>query len=722
MQIDNPFEDKSDKKNTFSTFRGVFRPTFLTIIGVMIFLRQGWIVGNAGLIGGILIILMAYAITGLTALSVSSIATNVRIRSGGIFSIVSQSLGLEMGGAIGIPLYLAQGLSGALYIHGFAEGWLLFFPEHNLNYVLGGFWAVAFLLCLISTNFVFKIQSITFIFVLIAILALFANPAYNNVSLDNMQLWGNFQDGNIWYLFAVFFPAATGILVGVSMSGNLKNSRYSIPIGTLSAWGITLLIYIFSAFSYSIKDSSSILISNATLGISGESIIARIASFGLLFSCFSATLSSFASAPQVLQALGRYGILNSKLGLQKVNSKGDSNRALFLTAFIVLVTIFLGNLNDIAQLLTIFFILTYFIINIVLLIEKKVNMISFRPELSLPLICPLLGSFFCLIAILVISPVFGLVALCFVLFLYFYLSTKKLEAPWETVNSGLFLGIANWATKRLHRYSQESVRAWRPDILIPTYEVNELKSSSNLLKGLLSNRGSASVLGFDMNSTEAYELKTFCKELQTKQLFAIYTIIEVPSFYYGLKNCLSFNKLVALKSNLIFSNIKYRSDNDIQTVFDMARKFLIGVLFYSPSPEPQHDVNVINLWIHDQSPDWKLSLDSTNLDCQILLAYILQESWGGRVRLITVVKDENCRNIAREYLTLLIRFARISKKAEVVVEIDNFNDYILRAPYAKLNLFGLGDSVSKDFMEGLTKKLHTPCLFIKESGKESALA
>lgn len=128
----------SSKK--FGTFQGVFTPTVLTILGVIMYLREGWVVGNAGLVGAIGIILLASAITFFTSLSMSSITTNIRIKAGGAFSIISQSLGLEAGGAIGIPLYLAQAFAVAMYIFGFREGWQWLFPSHSALLVdLGSF-------------------------------------------------------------------------------------------------------------------------------------------------------------------------------------------------------------------------------------------------------------------------------------------------------------------------------------------------------------------------------------------------------------------------------------------------------------------------------------------------------------------------------------------------------------------------------------------------------
>ncbi|MGM0546308.1 MAG: amino acid permease, partial [Bacteroidota bacterium] len=117
-------ERESTIQQKYGTFGGVFVPTLLTILGVILFLRQGWVIGNAGLLGGWLIITLAFVIVTFTALSMSCITTNIRIKAGGAYSIISQSLGLEVGGSVGVPLYLAQTFAITMYIFGFREGWL----------------------------------------------------------------------------------------------------------------------------------------------------------------------------------------------------------------------------------------------------------------------------------------------------------------------------------------------------------------------------------------------------------------------------------------------------------------------------------------------------------------------------------------------------------------------------------------------------------------------
>jgi hypothetical protein len=142
----------------FGTFPGVFTPTLLTILGVIMYLREGWVVGNAGLLGAFGVILLAIAITTFTALSMSSITTNIRIGAGGAFSIISQSLGLEIGGSVGIPLFLSQALAVAMYIFGFREGWLRLFPHHSALAVDLITFAVIFVIAYLSAGLAFRIQ------------------------------------------------------------------------------------------------------------------------------------------------------------------------------------------------------------------------------------------------------------------------------------------------------------------------------------------------------------------------------------------------------------------------------------------------------------------------------------------------------------------------------------------------------------------------------------
>jgi len=209
------------------------------------YLRLGWVVGNAGFLGALVIILLAKSITICTALSMSSITTNIKIGAGGAFSIISKSLGLEAGGSVGIPFYIAQTLSTALYILGFTEGWIRIFPAHPPIIISFIVWIILLTISYISTQFAIRIQYIILGVIALSLISFFFSSAQPN---ENLILIGQFQDADFWLVFAIFFPAVTGIMAGANMSGDLEDPRKSIPQGTLMAIGLTLIIYVAIAY------------------------------------------------------------------------------------------------------------------------------------------------------------------------------------------------------------------------------------------------------------------------------------------------------------------------------------------------------------------------------------------------------------------------------------------------------------------------------------------
>ena len=127
-------DTEATQRNQFGTFGGVFTPCLLTILGVILFMRSNFVVGQAGIVGAVAILLLAKSITFFTALSTSAISTNMTVRGGGAYYLISRVLGPEFGGAIGIMLFLAQGVSVPFYALGFAEAVTQTFPvlrEHG---------------------------------------------------------------------------------------------------------------------------------------------------------------------------------------------------------------------------------------------------------------------------------------------------------------------------------------------------------------------------------------------------------------------------------------------------------------------------------------------------------------------------------------------------------------------------------------------------------------
>ena len=221
----------------FGTFQGVFTPSILTIIGVVMYLRFGWMLGNVGLPTSLLIVTMGSAITLLTGLSIAALATNMRVKGGGAYFILSRSLGLEAGAALGLPLALAQTICVSFYIAGFAEALV----QSGLPVVSG--WdprlvglatlAVLALVATLSADLALKSQYFIMAAIAFSLVAFFLGGAPADLAPPDAAAVPPRLD--FWAVFAVFFPAVTGILSGLGMSGDLKDPGRSIPTGTIAA-------------------------------------------------------------------------------------------------------------------------------------------------------------------------------------------------------------------------------------------------------------------------------------------------------------------------------------------------------------------------------------------------------------------------------------------------------------------------------------------------------
>lgn len=713
-----------DRSATLGTFVGVFRPTLLTIIGLVLYLREGWVVGNAGLLGGLALLTLTFAITGTTALSFSAITTNIRIGAGGAFALVSQSLGLEAGGAIGIPLFLAQALSVAFYMYGFTEGWLSIFPDHERALVLLGVYVGGFGLSLASERLALRSQSIVMVGVVVAVASMFAG-VFTAPTLHVPELVGDFADGDFWALFAVFFPAGTGIMVGASLSGKLRDPRRSIPRGILSAWAVALAIYGLSLLWYAVVATPAELRAEPMIAMQraawGPGVL-----IGLMSSCFSAMLGSLVAAPNVLAALARHRLVPASRYLAKQSGSGTARIAAAVTAAIVAAALVLGDLNRVAGMITMFFLITYATINLVVLIEQRLDLISFRPTLQVSPLVPLFGASASVFAMVVTNPTFGLIALTVVVALYAVLSRQSLDTPWETVRSGLVMAIADWVAKATQRLSGPQYRAWKPDLLLPVAPGDVAAGEYRILRELVRPRGTVQVLGVFPEGQRAEPpagLAPVIRDLKAEGLVARYAAIEAGSLIAGARIGAAVLGGAFFRPNIVFVEAQGRSEAEIQALLDLACAEDIGFCLLVPGPEGGFGLKrEINLWIRDQSPNWRLGLQLANLDLALLLGHQLRRNWGGKLRLLSVIADPANLPAGGHYLRRMIDEARLPESTEVWIEAGNFAALRSAAPAADIHILGIPERIDLAALEAIRDGVGATCLFVHDSSWESALA
>ncbi|MEM9588913.1 MAG: amino acid permease, partial [Planctomycetota bacterium] len=291
----------------FGTFGGVFTPCTLTILGVIMFLRFGYVVGQGGLIAAILIVVFSKLITVLTSLSLAAIATNTRVEGGGAYFLISRSLGPEFGGAIGLMFFAAQALSVAMYVIGFTEALVAALPIQADPRFVATLTNIAVFSCvLIGAGWTIKLQLLILAAVLVSLGSFFAG-AWQTFDATQLEanLTASFSGGeSFWTMFALFFPAVTGIMAGANMSGDLKNPAKSIPLGTLSAVAATAVIYLLQAIFLAGAGSRDALVGDAMV-VSSLSSIPGLITVGVFAATLSSALGSMMGAPRILQSLAR---------------------------------------------------------------------------------------------------------------------------------------------------------------------------------------------------------------------------------------------------------------------------------------------------------------------------------------------------------------------------------------------------------------------------------
>lgn len=735
-------EKKKIKKGPvkFGTFQGVFTPTMLTILGVIMYLRGPWVVGNAGVVGAIGIITLATGITFFTALSMSSIVTNIRIKAGGAFSIIAQSLGLEAGGSIGIPLYIAQAFAVAMYIFGFREGWLWIFPEHNPFLVDIITFAFIFIIANISTDFAFKIQYVVLAIIGLSIVAIVLGLAKFPINTD-IKMFGhyegsvenNFSGANFWIVFAVYFPAVTGIMAGANMSGDLKDPRRNIPVGTLTAIGLSYIVYIGMAIVIVFLATPKELLENYNILID-RSFWPPIVIAGLLGATFSSALSSLVGAPRILFALGQNRILFMNDRLAKVDKRGEPKIALYFTSVLVLLSLLLRDLNAIAPLLTMFFLITYAMINVVVLIEQGLGQISFRPTLRVPILVPLLGAIGCFFVMFIINSTVGLISIGLVVAMYVYLTKRKnLDNKEGDTRSGMFNSLAEWSAKVVIKLPQANERSWQPNLLIPAQNTNDVVRAYRAIYNLARPKGSVKILGFSIKGEGkkmGKRLPKLCEYFMDQDISAAYAMVETDAYANGVITCMQGLKASFFTPNTIFLSLTEDDTEDQETtrLLLKAREYGFGSYLYIPFRKIGLGLEkTINLWLDIRELSRELKFKIKNVNVALLTAYLLKRNWKAKLNVIVIIRDSKNqgseKSSAMRFMEKLLTLARITKDIEISYVWGSFAKSLTEAPYADLNIFSATpDNLDVSEARKWSGILETSCLVTIDCGIENALA
>jgi len=685
----------------FGTFLGVYTPSVLTILGLIMYLRFGWVVGNVGLPLTLFIVLLATSITFITALSASAVATNMRVGVGGEYYMISRSLGLELGGAIGIPLFLCRTLSITFYSFGLAESILEFWPAAwgpppaaTTQLLTAGLIVAIIAISGRSAELALKLQIPIMIAVGLSMVALAMGVAAGGLQSPEATPSYRTAPQGFWYVFAVFFPAVTGFTAGIGMSGDLRHPRRSIPRGTLLAVATGALVYLTIPVLLAITDrvtpeqlaeSGIIWIQIAVLG-------AWLVFPGVWGAILSSAFGSALGGPRVLQSLSRDGL--APTFLSRTSPTGQPTIATWVSGAIALAAVALGGLNAVAQFVTILFLTLYVTINLSAAIENLVGDPSFRPTIKVPWWVSLTGSVGAIAVMFLISPLACVAAVVLELGLYLHLRRRALRREWGDVRAGMWIAVARFALMKL-RENRTDPRNWRPHILLLAGDPGKRISLVRLASWFNQDRGivtACRLMTGDLHDGNI-EIERARVEMEAEVrdagLTAFCEAHVVPDFETGVLGIAQASGVGELQANTVmfgWSKQRERLASQLRLMRALAnagKSTIISRIQWAHEPGQEKRIDL-----------WWGGLQN-NGDLMLLLAHLLRlnPEWNdARLTVRSIARSRNERDSQQSGLAELLAETRIEADTEVLYESDPDRDVadIMHARSALADVVFLG--------------------------------
>ncbi len=690
---------ESEKKGyAFGTFGGVFTPSILTIFGLVMFMRTSYVVGSMGIGKALLILLIAESITIATGLSISVISTNTPVRGGGAYFLISRALGPGFGSSIGLSLYMAQTLSVPFYIMGFAEATATNFPVLQPYFLflclVPAF--VLFITAWIGTDWAIKAQYIILGVLTAAIIAFLGGALFKPFSFEQFSVnFPGLPDQDFFYFFAIFFPAVTGFMAGVNMSGDLKDPAVSIPRGTILAILTGAVVYALQiiltggAFSQEnlIDFPYTVLARNALFG-GGFLVFA-----GVVAATLSSALGSMLGAPRILQALAGDRILRSlnffAVGFGRQN---EPRRAMLLTFAISIGVLFWGgvggmteksshsnSLNMVAEVVSMFFLYTYAMVNLAAFVESFGANPSFRPRFRFfHWSMSLFGASACVITSLMINAVSSIIALAIIGFLFLICRRRVMENAFGDARRGFIFSRISENLKLLAKMPPDP-KNWRPTITVlsgdPSRRVDLIEYATlfSSRKGILS---LVKIVTDPVEDLMAFRQQEFAalERFAAVHRFGFFPdVIVSEDFDNALKVFLQSHSLGPIKPNIIMAGWPRNPErirpflNHVNTVCDLRMNCLLMInarnMRLSSMP-----VGTIDVW-------WR---GKDNGSLMLIMAYLLTINRGWKnvsIRLLRMAPREE-RKAAEEELRSLTEAARIPARIKVISSEKTFDEMV----------------------------------------------
>lgn len=667
----------------------VFFTAISTILGAILFLRFGYAVGTLGFWGVILIILLGHSLTIPTALAISELATNKRVEGGGEYFIISRSFGLNIGGTIGIALFLSQAISVAFYVIAFTEAFefLFNFFENSLNFTLPRqvislpvMAILGFLILKKGANLGVKALYLVAGILFISLLMFFLGSTEYGTAAGNRIPAGDLRNLDSFFLvFAIVFPAFTGMTAGVGLSGDLKKPSKSIPLGTTTATIAGMLIYIAVIYKLTVTASPEDMLNNqlimAKIAIAGLVIIP----VGLAASTMSSALGSVMVAPRTLQALA----IDSTFPSKKINkwlsygrkSDGEPVNASLVTVIIAFVFVALGSVNAVAQIISMFFLVTYGSLCLISFLNHFGSSPSYRPSFRSRWYLSLAGFLIAVWVMFRINTPYAISSILVMISLYTYIKYyhRDRHGLESLFANALFQVNRNLQVYLQRKESRKKAREWRPSAICISKDSFVRARAFQMLNWISYRYGFATYLhridGYYCRATSEQASEELARLIElydtTNNHVYVDTIIS-PSYTSAIVQAIQVPGISGMENNMVIFEYDKEYPDNLKEIIENIRLIKAGnfdICLLATSRKDLVFRNGIHVWIRFDEPE--------NASLLILLSFIIlgHPSWKkANFRIFEICKPEEYER-TRSRLSELVLSGRLpitEKNIEII--------------------------------------------------------
>jgi amino acid transporter len=698
----------------------VFFTAISTILGAILFLRFGFAVGTLGFWGVILIIVLGHMVTLPTAMAISEIATNKRVEGGGEYFIISRSFGLNIGATIGIALFMSQAISVAFYVIAFTEAFEFFF-----NHILEKFEMVlprqlisipamlllGFLILKKGAN-----MGVKALYVVVAVLAVSLtlfflgsteHAATSGFNLGSAELRNG---GSFFVVFAIVFPAFTGMTAGVGLSGELRNPSKSIPLGTTAATLIGMVVYVFIVYKLALSASPEDLTNNqlvmGKIAIGGAYIIP----LGLAASTISSALGSVMVAPRTLQALANDKSfpskrLNSWLARGR-KSDGEPVNSSLVTIVIALFFVLMGDVNAVAEIISMFFMVTYGSLCLISFLNHFGSSPSYRPSFKSRWYFSLGGFIIAVWVMFKINTPYAFLAIAFMVLMYLFINYYHRDR--QGLES-IFANAIFQLNRNLQVYLQKSrgkkkQNEWRPSAICISKNSFERDTAFKLLNWISYKYGFGTYLhrieGYYSKNTHLQAQEELSKIIDSFDKIESHVYVDTiisPSYTSAIAQAIQVPGIAGMENNMVIFEFSKGNIQELSEIIDNYSLINAGnfdVCILASSDKNPIYKNGIHVWIK--------SSDETNANLMIMLSFIISghPDWKrSKSKIFDICKPEQYEEVIRTKERLIKdgRLPITDKNLEVIVEESDIPTKKLiseKSDQAALTIIGFrGDSL-----------------------------